>query len=138
MTRPPLRRWLASRRETDVGRYLIVREAFLSLQESSERLVREGDDWAPSLRVRSRELLRILLGSKGGKEPPVNMMVTVSQRHMAALAADGELASGTRRRLQKAVELKERNCSFPLRDEGELLEGVAVAMMLHARLAGSR
>ncbi len=125
---PSLQQLLTPCREAERDRYLILREAFLSLGGTREEIVRAGRTWLPSLRARGREILRVHLPQPGGRRRGMTLEVSLPVDARAGIETAAELAPRTRARVAASTG----SVKLPVRTEDDLAEGLALAMHLLA------
>jgi hypothetical protein len=139
---PTVRSLLANVPEAEAGQYLVLREAFLALVGTSERLVHDGSAWVPALFAGGQEILRVRFsaarrrkGAGRSRKSAMKISFTAPPKLVDALRDSGELRVATARRL-RARRGERRNLAFnlPISREEDLAEGVAMALLLQARL----
>ncbi len=127
---------LASRREEDVTRYLLVREALLAVPGVTERVVSDGQGWALAFGIEDREFLRARLASRRARAGRLGLALTAPSGMLEALTAANDLASGTRRRLHRAAR-RRTACTLPIENDDVLTEAIGLALTLATRLAAT-
>ena len=111
--------------------YLLLREAFLCLEGTSEVFRIAGKHWVPGLMVGRTEVARVRFRLRGAGEMTV-AFPTLPESWLGEMVSGPELRPVTRNRL-RAIPSGEL-AVLPARPEADLADVVAVLMLIHARL----
>jgi len=139
---PTVRRLLGNVPEVEANQYLILREAFLAVLGTSERVIRDGASWVPALFAGQHEILRVKFSAAGrkkggdrGRRSAMKISFTAPPDLLEALRETGELRAATVKRLvARRGERRKVAFNLPVSHEDDLAEGVAMALLLQARL----
>ncbi|MCZ6747141.1 MAG: hypothetical protein O7C74_08005 [Acidobacteria bacterium] len=115
--------------------YLALREAFLSLEKTSEMFRAVRSTWRPVLLVARREVATVKFAPRLRKGMTVELK-PLPEDWLAGLSTASDLQQATRRRLRNGVP--GRAISLPVNSDEDLADIVVVLLLLHAWLVGER
>ena len=106
------------------------------------RVTRDGASWVPALVTGQHEILRVKFSAAGrkkgagrGRKSAMKISFTAPPDLLEALRETGELRAATVRRLvARRGERRKVAFNLPVSHEDDLAEGVAMALLLQARL----
>jgi hypothetical protein len=111
--------------------YLLMREAFLSLEGSGEVFRLSGKRWRPMLMVGRSEVAHVHFLRRGAGEMTVSFPI-LPEAWRQDMVSGSELRPVTRNRL-RAIPTGEL-AVLPVGGEADLADVVAVLLLIHARL----
>ena len=115
--------------------YLSLREAFLSLERTSELFRPRRSSWQPVLMVGRSEVATVKFTPRLRKGMTLEVK-PLTQDWLAGLATASDLRPVTRGRLRAGVP--GRATSLPVNSTSDLADIVVVLLLLHAWLVGGR
>ena len=113
--------------------YLSLREAFLSLERTSEVFRAVRSTWRPVLLVARKEVATVKFAPRLRKGMVVEIK-PLPQDWLAGLSTAPDLQQATRRRLRNGVS--GRVIPLPVNSDEDLADIVVVLLLLHAWLVG--